>query len=176
MDEERSSDLDIPKVSGGVPASAWKKTNPRGEEWSHLIYTPQNKHGTWKWTLGKGDSYWKPPFPGSMLIFGGVTILEEIYTLPKFNSKSPWKVAVSPNRKDSSEKPAIFQGRAVKLRGCRVSLQFQFQDSKSFWRATSIPYIPPIWNKRVARSEKLGQAPMWLCAYPQNLKAGLLRH
>ncbi len=37
-----------------------------------LRYTPQNKHGTWKWTLGKGDSYWKPPFPGSMLIFGGV--------------------------------------------------------------------------------------------------------
>ncbi len=33
---------------------------------------PQNKHGTWKWTLGKGDSYWKPQFPGSMLIFGGV--------------------------------------------------------------------------------------------------------
>ncbi len=37
-------------------------------------YTPQNKHGTWKWILGKGDSYWKPPFPGSMLIFGGVSI------------------------------------------------------------------------------------------------------
>ena len=36
-------------------------------------YTPQNKHGTWKWTLGKWDSYWKPSFPGSMLIFGGVT-------------------------------------------------------------------------------------------------------
>ncbi len=34
--------------------------------------TPQNKHGTWKWSLGKGDSYWKPSFPGSMLIFGGV--------------------------------------------------------------------------------------------------------
>ncbi len=26
-----------------------------------------------KWTLGKGDSYWKPSFPGSMLIFWGVT-------------------------------------------------------------------------------------------------------
>ncbi len=36
--------------------------------------SPQNKHGTWKWTLGKGDSYWKPPFPGSMLIFGGVWV------------------------------------------------------------------------------------------------------
>ena len=35
-------------------------------------YTPQNKHGTWKWTLGKGDSYWKPSFPGSMLVFWGV--------------------------------------------------------------------------------------------------------
>ena len=36
------------------------------------VYTPQNKHGTWKWTLGKGDSYWKPSFPGSMLNLGGV--------------------------------------------------------------------------------------------------------
>ena len=42
---------------------------------SFSTYTPQNKHGTWKWTLGKGDSYWKPPFPGSMLNFGGVYIL-----------------------------------------------------------------------------------------------------
>ena len=37
------------------------------------INTSQKKHGTWKWTLGKGDFYWKPSFPGSMLIFGGVT-------------------------------------------------------------------------------------------------------
>ena len=35
-------------------------------------YTPQNKHGTWKLTLGKGDSYSKPSFPGSMLVIGGV--------------------------------------------------------------------------------------------------------
>ena len=35
------------------------------------ITPPQNKHGTWKWTVGKGDSYWKPSFPGSMLIFWG---------------------------------------------------------------------------------------------------------
>ncbi len=41
-------------------------------------YTPQNKHGTWKWTLGKGDSYWKPSFPGSMLIFGGVYVCKGI--------------------------------------------------------------------------------------------------
>ncbi len=38
----------------------------------HFRYTPQNKHGTWKWTLAKWDSYWKPSFPGSMLIFWGV--------------------------------------------------------------------------------------------------------
>ena len=37
-------------------------------------YTSQNKHGTWKWTRGKGDSYWKPSFPGSMLNFGGVLL------------------------------------------------------------------------------------------------------
>ncbi len=49
------------------------------------IYTPQNKHGTWKWALGKGDSYWKPSFPGSMLIFGGVIQYIhalEIYAVP----------------------------------------------------------------------------------------------
>ena len=44
----------------------WNHGNPQTK------YTPQNKHGTWKWTLGKGDSYWKPSFPGSMLIFWGV--------------------------------------------------------------------------------------------------------
>ena len=38
-----------------------------------LTYTSQNKHGTWKWPLGKGDSYWKPSFPGSMLNSGGVS-------------------------------------------------------------------------------------------------------
>ena len=37
--------------------------------------TPQNKHGTWKWTPEKGDSYWKPSFSGSMLVSGGVRVL-----------------------------------------------------------------------------------------------------
>ena len=47
-------------------------------------YTPQNKHGTWKWTLGKGDSYWKPSFPGSMLIFGGkLPCISRIHTAEK---------------------------------------------------------------------------------------------
>ena len=37
-------------------------------------YTPPKQTWfTWKWgPLGKWDSYWKPSFPGSMLIFGGV--------------------------------------------------------------------------------------------------------
>ncbi len=26
---------------------------------------------TWKWTPGKGDSYWKPPFLGAMLVLPG---------------------------------------------------------------------------------------------------------
>ena len=34
-------------------------------------HPPKQTWFTWKWTLGKGDSYWKPSFPGSMLIFWG---------------------------------------------------------------------------------------------------------
>ena len=30
---------------------------------------------TWKWTLGKGDWYWKPSFLGAMLVFFGEVIL-----------------------------------------------------------------------------------------------------
>ena len=43
---------------------------------------------TWKWgPLGKGDSYWKPSFPGSMLIFWGVV-----------NNIEHANVKVSPNQ------------------------------------------------------------------------------
>ena len=35
-------------------------------------YTPEVKHGTWKSAHGKGDSYWKPSFSGSMLNLGRV--------------------------------------------------------------------------------------------------------
>ena len=79
-------------------------TNPAPVDGMH-IYTPQNKHGTWKWTLGKGDSYWKPSFPGSMLNFGGVHILHRLFKdklyeqkfrmfalLPRWKlTNSPWK-------------------------------------------------------------------------------------
>ena len=58
-----------PPGSWNQPSRFGANLLTRGIGWR---YTPQNKHGTWKWTLGKGDSYWKPPFPGSMLIFGGV--------------------------------------------------------------------------------------------------------
>ena len=44
-----------------------------------LVYTTQNKHGTWKCTLGKGDSYWKPSFPGSMLVFEGVILMRPAF-------------------------------------------------------------------------------------------------
>ena len=40
--------------------------------WPFRLHPPKQTWFTWKWTLGKGDSYWKPPFPGSMLIFWGV--------------------------------------------------------------------------------------------------------
>ena len=43
--------------------------------YTHKIYTPGGKHGTWKLAPGRVDSYWKPSFSGSMLNFylGGVT-------------------------------------------------------------------------------------------------------
>ena len=64
-----------------------KNTHSANGPWDKAIYTPQNKHGTWKWgPLGKGDSYWKPSFPGSMLIFGGVNgifFLLKMWSVPK---------------------------------------------------------------------------------------------
>ena len=35
-------------------------------------YTPENQHGTWKSPVWKGRSSSKPPFLGSILLFGGV--------------------------------------------------------------------------------------------------------
>ena len=37
------------------------------------MYPPWNYHGTWKYTPGKGDSYWKPSFLGAMLVSGRVS-------------------------------------------------------------------------------------------------------
>ena len=46
---------------------------------------PQNKHGTWKWTLGKGDSYWKHIISRFHVNFLGCISLESmIDTLPLF--------------------------------------------------------------------------------------------
>ena len=39
--------------------------------YTHKIYTPGVKRGTWKLAPGRVDSYWKPSFSGSMLNFGG---------------------------------------------------------------------------------------------------------
>ena len=33
---------------------------------------PRNQHGTWKWSPRRGDSYDKPSFLGSVLVFGAV--------------------------------------------------------------------------------------------------------
>ena len=44
-------------------AGIWKKK-------SRISYTPEVKHGTWKLAPGKGDSYWKPSFSGSMVSLG----------------------------------------------------------------------------------------------------------
>ena len=51
-----------------------------------IVTPPQNKHGTWKWTLGKGDSNFRnQSFPGSMLKFGGC-----IFNIPCFESLLVW--------------------------------------------------------------------------------------
>ena len=71
------------------------------QQWCHIShlhavfcsYTPQNKHETWKWSLGKGDSYWKPSFPGSMLIFRGVakkTMHLNCRNLQELTTKRSW--------------------------------------------------------------------------------------
>ena len=40
---------------------------------SQFVSLPEtNRHSPWKWTPGKRDSYWKPPFPGAMLVLGRV--------------------------------------------------------------------------------------------------------
>ena len=45
--------------------------------WSWDVFkksTPQKfNHGIWKEVRGKGDSFWKPSFSGSMLNYGGVS-------------------------------------------------------------------------------------------------------
>ena len=41
-------------------------------------YTPEILHGTGKELPGKGDSFWKPSFSGSMLNFGGVKSFIEV--------------------------------------------------------------------------------------------------
>ena len=86
------------------------------------IYTPQNKHGTWKWTLGKGYSYWKPPFPGSMLIFGRVytinyCILPFLLRLPYLPCDRKWlkrkRCKVSPASSMIIHVPSQFIGVGV---------------------------------------------------------------
>ena len=44
------------------------------------LYTPEIQHGTWKEVPGKGDSFWKPSFSGSMLNFGG-SIFHAVFTV-----------------------------------------------------------------------------------------------
>ena len=40
--------------------------------YKYNIYTPENKHGTWKHPLGKGDTSTNHQFLGSMFVLGGV--------------------------------------------------------------------------------------------------------
>ena len=84
-------------------------------------YTPQNKHGTWKWTLGKGDSYWKPPFPGSMLIFWGINYslmirITQLPPHPENERMSPKKGLFQKEGKpDRLPVPSFFRSGVVRL-------------------------------------------------------------
>ena len=59
------------------------------------IHTPRKTNGTWKWTPGRGDSYWKPSFSGSMLVFGGVLFLEAIL----YHLEEEKRVPIDPDKK-----------------------------------------------------------------------------
>ncbi len=39
-----------------------------------VTYTPENKHGTWKYPFGKGETFTNHQFLGSMFVLGGVLV------------------------------------------------------------------------------------------------------
>ena len=53
-------------------------------------YSPENQHGTWKWTPGKGESFWKPSFSGSMLVFGVGDLLWVVFFTGKMKHQFSW--------------------------------------------------------------------------------------
>jgi len=53
-------------------------------------YSPENQHGTWKWTPGKGESFWKPYFSGSMLVFGVGDLLWVVFFTGKMKHQFSW--------------------------------------------------------------------------------------
>ena len=58
--------------------------------WLPRRYTPPKQTWNLKMDLGKGDSYWKPSFPGSMLNFGCVAFsFSVMISLPGHNLGSP---------------------------------------------------------------------------------------
>ena len=67
-------------------------------------YTPENKHGIWKYPLGKGETSTNHQFLGSMFVLGGV-----LQVIPPRNWTQPLKIG-NPKRKGSSSNHPFFQG------------------------------------------------------------------
>ena len=61
-------------------------------------YTPENKHGTWRYPLGKGETFTNHQFLGSMFVLGGV------------NRKTTW---FFPIRRDNCEQNPTTSGDRV---------------------------------------------------------------
>ena len=69
----------------------FKRSSKRSIFWKVWRVLPRKLTWNLKWTSGKGDSFWKPSFSGSMLVLGGVLptfkILDLLKMLRKKSSK-----------------------------------------------------------------------------------------
>ena len=54
------------------------------------LYTPENKHGSWKYPLGKGETSTNHQFLGSMFVLGGVFVIGGYLTVWGISVDQPW--------------------------------------------------------------------------------------
>ena len=121
------------------------------------IYTPKNKHGTWKWTLGKGDSYWKPSFPGSMLNFRGVGVFFKqwaslsIYTYTYHgHSHTRNETFHAPPKKSTAKQRRCFRHRPVGP--CHLG----WNTSTDRVKKPSYPFIRPFISASISSKSSRG--------------------
>ena len=82
-------------------------------------YTPEDQHGTWEYTPGKGKSSSKPSFSGSMLIFRGVSFFISL------NKKSP----TPPSPCCNTDCPCARVASAAWATGCTKEAPYCFMSS-----------------------------------------------